>query len=83
MIGLCAVTPEQMEARFRHRRWIAKASFYCLSAGLPLLIAVGLVFPETAKTMTDLRWLITTATGLWSTLILGYYVAASYEQGRG
>ena len=74
---------EQMDARFKHRRRIAIASFYLMSGGLVLLVAAGLAFPTILASMNDLRWLITTATGLWSTLILGYYVVASYEQGRG
>lgn len=71
-----------MNERFHHRRKIAQVSFYMMSTIIMTLIAVGLSSDEIANRLTDLRWLITTATGLWSTLILGYYVAASYEQGR-
>jgi hypothetical protein len=71
-----------VEARFQHRRKIAKTSFILMSGTLILLVLLGLYSAEMTQRLSDLRWLITTATGLWSTLILGYYVAASYEQGR-
>jgi len=77
------MTEDQMQARFKHRRRIALISFYLMSLMLIALTAIGLASPTARGAMDDLRWLITTATGLWSTLILGYYVVASYEQGRG
>lgn len=77
------LTREQIDLRFKHRRRIALASFILISGLLVGLLVIGLIQPATVATMNDLRWLITTATGMWSTLILGYYVAASYEQGRG
>jgi len=70
------------EQRFQHRRRIAKISFFLMSSFIVVLVSLGLYSAELAQRMEDMRWLITTATGLWSTLILGYYIAASYEQGR-
>lgn len=70
------------EQRFQHRRKIAKTSFVLMSGTIIILVSLGLYSAELAQRMEDMRWLITTATGLWSTLILGYYIAASYEQGR-
>lgn len=74
--------PQETEARFQHRRRIAQASFTCLSAVLVLVIAYALTSDEAAARVSAIQWLLGTATGLWSTLILGYYAAASYEQGR-
>ena len=71
-----------IEERFRHRRRIALVSFALLCATILGLLFAGIARPSIVATINDLRWLVTTATGLWSTLILGYYVAASYEQGR-
>lgn len=70
------------EARFQHRRKIAKTSFVLMSGTIIVLVSLGLYSADMAQRLDDMRWLITTATGLWSTLILGYYIAASYEQGR-
>lgn len=76
------MTEDQMNARFKHRRRIAIISFFLMSASLLGLIALAVSSDEMAQRMQNIQWLIGTATGLWSTLILGYYVAASYEQGR-
>ena len=76
------MTEEQMNLRFRHRRRIALASFIMMSSTIILLIPIGLFVEGAAQSMEDIRWIITTGTGLWSALILGYYVAASYEQGK-
>lgn len=70
------------EERFRNRRRIANVSFVLMSGTIIALVLLGLYDAELAQRMNDMRWLITTATGLWSTLILGYYIVASYEQGR-
>lgn len=76
------MTEEQMNLRFRHRRRIALASFVMMSLMIIGLLLFGLLVEGAAAKLEDMRWLVTTGTGLWSTLVLGYYVAASYEQGR-
>lgn len=76
------MTEEQMNLRFRHRRRIALASFVMMSLMISGLLLFGLLVEGAAEKLEDMRWLVTTGTGLWSTLVLGYYVAASYEQGR-
>ena len=73
---------EEYEQRFKHRRQIAKYSFAFMSAMLAAVIAYALTSDEAAARVSAIQWLIGTATGLWSTLTLGYYAAASYEQGR-
>ena len=73
---------QESEARFQHRRRIAQASFNFLSLTLVVVIAFALTSDEAAKRVSAIQWLLGTATGLWSTLVLGYYAAASYEQGR-
>jgi len=73
------MTPDE---RFRNRRRIANVSFTLMSGTIIVLVLLGLFVDGMAQKLEDMRWLITTATGLWSALILGYYVAASYEQGR-
>lgn len=73
---------EQLDLRFRNRRQIAKISFGLMSLTLLGLIGAALYSDEMAQRIQNIQWLIGTATGLWSTLILGYYIAASYEQGR-
>lgn len=70
------------EQRFKHRRQIAKYSFAFMSATLVTVIVYALTSDEAATRVGNIQWLIGTATGLWSTLTLGYYAAASYEQGR-
>jgi len=72
-----------MNLRFRHRRRIALASFIMMSTMILGLLLLGLLMDGASAKLEDMRWLITTGTGLWSTLVLGYYIAASYEQGRG
>ena len=76
------MTEEQMNLRFRHRRRIALASFVLMSCMVLGLLLFGLIVDGASAKLEDMRWLITTGTGLWSTLVLGYYIAASYEQGR-
>ena len=73
---------QEAEARFQHRRRIAQWSFVFLSATLVVVIGFALTSDEAAARVSAIQWLLGTATGLWSTLILGYYAAASYEQGR-
>lgn len=73
---------EQLDLRFRNRRQIAKISFGLMSLTLLGLIGAALYSDEMAQRIQNIQWLIGTATGLWSTLVLGYYAAASYEQGR-
>jgi len=46
------------------------------------LIIFALFSDENAARVANIQWLIGTAGGLWSSLTLGYYVSASYEQGR-
>lgn len=72
----------QTNIRFRHRRRIALASFIMMSVVINGLLIFGLFIEGATSKLEDMRWLITTGTGLWSTLVLGYYVAASYEQGK-
>ena len=74
--------PEERELRFHHRRKIAKTSFNTMSIMLVVLIAFGLTSDAAAQRISTIQWLIGTAGGLWSTLVLGYYAAASYEQAR-
>lgn len=76
------MTREENEARFAHRRQIAKQSFILMSACLVGLIVYAVTSDQAAQRVMNIQWLIGTASGLWSTLILGYYAAASYEQGR-
>lgn len=76
------LTQEQMDMRFRNRRKVALASFILMSAVILSLLGIGLFSEEARKGINDMRWLLTTATGLWTTLVLGYYISASYEQGR-
>lgn len=72
----------QTDMRFKNRRMIAKWSFILMSSTLLGLIIFALVSDENAARVANIQWLIGTAGGLWSTLTLGYYVSASYEQGR-
>ena len=74
--------PEEREARFHNRRHIAKTSFFLMSGTIISLIAFALSSDEAAQRVSTIQWLVGTAAGLWSTLVLGYYAAASYEQGR-
>lgn len=74
--------PDERQLRFHHRRKIAKTSFNTMSILLISLIAYALTSDAAAQRVSTIQWLIGTAAGLWSTLILGYYAAASYEQGR-
>lgn len=72
----------QSDMRFKNRRMIAKWSFILMSFTLIGLIIFALFSDENAARVANIQWLIGTAGGLWSTLTLGYYVSASYEQGR-
>jgi len=72
----------QVEIRLRNRRQIAKWSFALMSLTLLGLIIFALFSDENAARVANIQWLIGTAGGLWSSLTLGYYVSASYEQGR-
>lgn len=72
----------QANTRFKNRRMIAKWSFALMCLTLLGLIIFALVSDENAARVANIQWLIGTAGGLWSTLTLGYYVSASYEQGR-
>lgn len=76
------MTEEEMNLRFRNRRRIAIVSFALMSLMIFGLVLLGLFVDGVSQKLEDMRWLITTGTGLWSTLILGYYIVASYEQGR-
>lgn len=76
------MTDEQMNSRFKHRRIIAQISFFLSTIVGIGLIVIAIRWPETQKPINDIRWHITALFGLWTTLILGYYIAASYEQGR-
>lgn len=71
-----------LEYRFHHRRQIAKISFSLMSVTLIGLIFYALSSDAAAQRVSQIQWLVGIATSLWSALILGYYVAASYEQGR-
>lgn len=73
---------QQTEARFGNRRKIAKQSFMLMSGTIIGLIFFALTSDEAAQRVSQIQWLVGTAAGLWSTLVLGYYAAASYEQGR-
>ena len=72
-----------LEYRFHHRRQIAKISFALMSVTLVGLIFYALSSDVAAQRVSTIQWLVGTACGLWSSLVLGYYVAASYEQTRG
>lgn len=74
--------PDERELRFHHRRKIAKTSFNTMSIMLIALIAFGLTSDAAAQRISTIQWLVGTAAGLWSSLVLGYYAAASYEQVR-
>lgn len=74
--------PLEADARFKHRRRIAGVSFVLMSGTLLGLIGAALYSDTLAARIENIQWLIGTASGLWSTLVLGYYAAASYEQGR-
>lgn len=73
---------EERESRFHNRRKIAKYSFTLMSGTLIGLMAFAMSSDEAAQRVSQIQWLVGTAAGLWSTLVLGYYAAASYEQGR-
>lgn len=73
---------EEREARFHNRRRIAKTSFTLMSGTLIGLIVFALTSDAAAQRVSQVQWLVGTAAGLWSTLVLGYYAVASYEQGR-
>lgn len=73
---------EEREARFHNRRRIAKHSFLLMSGTILGLIAFALTSDAAAQRVSQIQWLVGIATSLWSALILGYYAAASYEQGR-
>lgn len=73
---------QERESRFHNRRRIAKQSFTLMSGTIIGLIAFALSSDEAAQRVSNIQWLVGTAAGLWSTLVLGYYAAASYEQGR-
>lgn len=72
----------QLEYRFHHRRQIAKISFGLMSGTLLGLIFYAVSSDIAATRVSNIQWLVGTACGLWSSLVLGYYVAASYEQTR-
>lgn len=73
---------EDVEIRFSHRRKIAQWSFALMSLLLVGLIIAGVSSDAISDRIQNIQWLVGTAAGLWSTLILGYYASASYEQGR-
>jgi hypothetical protein len=73
---------EEREARFHNRRRIAKHSFLLMSGTLLGLMAFALSSDAAAQRVSQIQWLVGIAASLWSTLVLGYYAAASYEQGR-
>jgi len=75
------MTEEEMNNRFMHRRRIAQWSFALMSLTLLGLIVFALISDGNAQRVANIQWLIGTEAGLWSTLTLGYYAAASYEQG--
>lgn len=72
----------QVEIRLHNRRRIAKHSFMLMSGTVLGLIAFALTSDAAAQRVSQIQWLVGIATSLWSALILGYYAAASYEQGR-
>ena len=76
------LTKDQNDIRFNNRRRIAKQSFVMLSMTILLLLSLGLFSDDMAQRVKMMEWLVTTATGLWGVLVLGYYAAASYEQTR-
>lgn len=76
------MTPEQNEVRFKNRRQIAKVSFWLMSGLIIGLVGIALTSDVMAQRIQNIQWLVGSATGMWSVLILGYYAAASYEQGQ-
>ena len=76
------MTKSEQDLRFHHRRQIAKISFGLMSGTIICLILYALSSDEAAQRVSTIQWLVGTAAGLWSTLVLGYYAAASYEQTR-
>lgn len=76
------MSKEEQDLRFHHRRQIAKASFVLMSTMILGLIIYSMTSDAAAQRVSTIQWLVGTAAGLWSTLILGYYAAASYEQTR-
>lgn len=76
------MTKEEMDLRFKNRRRIALVSFALMSLVLVGLVIASVMSDQVSQRIATVQWLIGTATGMWSSLILGYFASASYEQAR-
>lgn len=72
----------ELERRFRYRRRVATWSFALMSAMFVCLIIVALQSETAVDRISRIQWLIGTASGLWSSIVLGYFALSSYEQGK-
>ena len=76
------INPVEIEVRFVNRRKIARWSFALLSASMILLVSLDVTSDEFTNRILVMLPIIIIATTVWTTLILGYYASASYEQGQ-
>ena len=73
---------EQMDLRFKHRRRIAFAAFVVFVVTGTLTLAFGLYSDAAMNRVKELMPLVYLLTGLYNSLVVGYYVSASWEQGK-
>ena len=63
----------QKRDRYRNRRRMAWLSFVCITVSFAALIAFGLSSDARAERISSLSFLLGSAYGLWTTIILAYY----------
>lgn len=67
------MTEDQKKDRYRNRRKMAWLSFVCITISFAALIWFGLTSDERAERVSSLSFLLGSAYGLWTTIILAYY----------
>lgn len=71
------LTPEQQADKFRNRRKMAWRSWWLIAiCGIGLLL-FGLSSDEYAARVSSLDYVITVIFGVWATIVLTYFGAAS------
>jgi hypothetical protein len=71
------LTPEQQADKFRNRRKMAWRSWWLIAAcGIGLLL-FGLMSDEYAARVSSLDYVITVIFGVWATIVITYFGAAS------
>lgn len=74
------LTPEQRSNRFKNRRRMAWRSFYALFTLGPALIAFSLSSDAAAARVATSSTLITLVFGVWISIVLTYFGAASFSE---